>query len=75
MIEIDSCLAKLKRDSSHVELDLDPTLNSLRFSLRQELQLPEVNGNVQWFRFYESPQKDTSLIRTLTQYAPAGNIK
>ncbi len=54
-------LNKAKDTANHVLLNVDVILNKLRNSLRKEIKLEEVDSNVQWFRFSESPNLDSSL--------------
>lgn len=43
--------------ASEASFDLDPLINDLRDSLRKELGLKTVTGNIQWLRF--EPNKST----------------
>lgn len=54
-------LAKKMADdvASGEKFELDPLINSLRKSLRQELSLASIDGNVRWLRF-NGPTKDKS---------------
>jgi hypothetical protein len=36
------------------QFELNPLINSLRNDLRQELNLPKVEGNIKWLRFTKS---------------------
>ncbi len=53
---------KKMKDSS-IRLDMDGILNSLRGTLRAEIQLEQLDGNVRWFRFDGVEQKDTVLSK------------
>ena len=49
---------KLANDvENHPDADLDPLIKNLRKSLRKELSLEPVDGNVQWLRIEKSDKK------------------
>lgn len=54
-------LAKQLADDviKHNHFQLDPLINCLRSDLRNELELPKVDGNVSWLRFNEGTLRST----------------